>query len=226
MTAAPIHFHDERLMLDPAGAAFWPRTRTLIVSDLHLEKASAAASRGSLLPPYDTRATLEKLQRLIRHYRPEKIVALGDSFHDARGVERMSAADRTKLNAMAQQTHFIWIAGNHDAAPSSLTGESMAEWQEGPFVFRHQAEARMTRAGTEISGHYHPKASVETRAQRISRPCFVSDGCGRLMLPAFGAYTGGLNVRDPAITRLFPRGLRVFLLGDQRLFSFALGQLE
>ena len=226
MTAAPIHFHDERLMLDPAGAAVWPRTRTLIVSDLHLEKASAAASRGSLLPPYDTRATLEKLQRLIRHYRPEKIVALGDSFHDARGVERMSAADRTKLNAMAQQTHFIWIAGNHDAAPSSLTGESMAEWQEGPFVFRHQAEARMTRAGTEISGHYHPKASVETRAQRISRPCFVSDGGGRLMLPAFGAYTGGLNVRDPAITRLFPRGLRVFLLGDQRLFSFALGQLE
>ena len=202
MTAAPIHFHDERLMLDPAGAAYWPGKRISIVSDLHLEKASAAATRGSLLPPYDTRATLEKLQRLIRHYRPEKIVALGDSFHDMRGVERMSATDRAKLNAMAQQTHFIWIAGNHDAAPSSLAGESMEEWQEGPFVFRHQAVLRMARGGTEISGG------------------------GRLMLPAFGAYTGGLNVRDPVITRLFPRGLRVFLLGDQRLFSFALGQLE
>jgi DNA ligase-associated metallophosphoesterase len=225
MNPAPIHFHDERLMLDPAGAAFWPAKRTLIVSDLHFEKASAAARQGSLLPPFDTKATLEKLQRLIRFYRPEKIVALGDSFHDARGVERLHAADRTKLGLMTEQTHFIWITGNHDAAPSGLKGESTAEWQEGPFVFRHQAEGRRNLRGTEISGHYHPKASVETRAQRISRPCFVTDAA-RLMLPAFGAFTGGLDVRDPAIARLFPRGLRVFLLGHDRLFSFALGQVE
>jgi DNA ligase-associated metallophosphoesterase len=226
MNPAPIHFHNERLMLDPVGAAFWPAARTLIVSDLHLEKASAAARLGSLLPPFDTKATLEKLQRLIRFYRPEKIVALGDSFHDSHGVERMNQADRLKLNAMAQQTHFIWITGNHDAAPSILAGESTAEWRQGPFVFRHQAESRRLPRETEISGHYHPKASVETRAQRISRPCFVSDGAARLMLPAFGAYTGGLDVRDPAIARLFPRGLRVFLLGNERLFSFALGQIE
>jgi DNA ligase-associated metallophosphoesterase len=226
MNPAPIHFRDERLMLDPAGAAFWPARKTLIVSDLHLEKASAAARHGSLLPPYDTKTTLEKLQRLIRLYHPEKIVALGDSFHDSRGVERLSATDRGKLNAMTQQSHFIWITGNHDSAPSGLRGESTAEFQEGPFIFRHQAESRRAaRDNTEISGHYHPKASVETRAQRISRPCFVSD-TARLMLPAFGAYTGGLDVRDPAIARLFPRGLRVFLLGQERLFSFALGQLE
>ncbi len=223
MNPAPIHFGDERLMLDHLGAAFWPAKRTLIVSDLHFEKASAAARLGSLLPPFDTRATLEKLQRLIRLYHPEKIIALGDSFHDSRGVERMAAADRTRLNVLAAATHFIWITGNHDSAPSGLAGESTAEWQEGPFVFRHQAETRRRSRDVEISGHYHPKASVETRAQRISRPCFVNDGA-RLMLPAFGAFTGGLDVRDPAISRLFPRGLRVFMLGHERLFSFALGQ--
>lgn len=224
MTAAPFHFSGERLMLDPAGAAFWPARHVLVVSDLHLEKGSAAARSGSLLPPFDTRATLEKLHLLVRRYRPEKIVALGDSFHDSRGIERIGAADRAKLDAMTRQAHFIWITGNHDSAPSGLAGESVAAWREGPFVFRHQAEARMNGRGAEISGHYHPKASVQTRAQRISRPCFVSDGL-RLMLPAFGAYTGGLDVRDPAIARLFPRGLRVFLLGQERLFSFALGQV-
>jgi DNA ligase-associated metallophosphoesterase len=225
MNAAPIHLSDERLMLDPAGAAFWPARRTLIVSDLHLEKGSAAARHGSLLPPFDTRATLEKLARLIRFYRPEAVVALGDSFHDPRGVERLNAADRAKLGLLTEHAHFIWITGNHDAVPSGLAGESTAEWNQGPFVFRHQAAARRGARGTEISGHYHPKASVETRARRISRPCFVSDAA-RLMLPAFGAYTGGLDVRDPAIRVLFPRGLRVFLLGQERLFSFALGQLE
>jgi DNA ligase-associated metallophosphoesterase len=225
MNPAPIHFHDERLMLDPAGAVFWPAKRTLIVSDLHFEKASAAARLGSLLPPFDTKATLEKLHRLIRFYRPEKIVALGDSFHDGHGVERLRPADRAQLHLLTEQNHFIWITGNHDAAPSGLAGESTEEWQEGPFVFRHQAEPRRKARGTEISGHYHPKASVETRAQRVSRPCFVTDAA-RLMLPAFGAFTGGLDVRDPAIARLFPRGLRVFLLGQERLFSFALGQVE
>jgi DNA ligase-associated metallophosphoesterase len=224
MTAAPIHFRDERLMLDPAGAAFWPARRVLILADLHLEKASAAALRGNLLPPYDTRATLEKLNRLVRLYRPAKVIALGDSFHDRTGAERLADADRARLAAMAREAHFIWILGNHDPVPTDLPGESASEWREGPFTFRHQAAARLAPREIEISGHFHPKASIDTKAKRVSRPCFVSDGA-RLMLPAFGAYTGGLDVRDPAIAKLFPRGLRVFLLGQDQLFSFALGQL-
>jgi uncharacterized protein len=224
MSAAPLHFYGERLMLDPLGAVYWPGRRVLIVSDLHFEKASAAATRGSLLPPYDTKATLEKLHRLIRLYHPATVVALGDSFHDVRGVERMHAADRARLIQMTKETHFVWIAGNHDAAPSGLPGESVAEWEEGAFLLRHQAEQRPGGRNVEISGHYHPKASVDTKTLRISRPCFVTDSA-RLILPAFGAYTGGLDVRDPAITKLFPRGLRVFLLGQAKLFSFALGQL-
>jgi DNA ligase-associated metallophosphoesterase len=224
MTAAPIHFHGERLMLDPAGAAFWPARRVLIVADLHLEKASAAARQGHLLPPFDTRATLEKFSRLLRLYRPEIAVALGDSFHDRAGAERLSDADRARLGTMARSTAFIWITGNHDPAPQGLPGTSVDEWRDGPFVLRHQAAARLGPHEVEISGHYHPKASIETKAKTVCRPCFVTDSA-RLMLPAFGAYTGGLDVRDPAITRLFPRGLRVFLLGEARLFSFSLGQL-
>jgi DNA ligase-associated metallophosphoesterase len=224
MTAAPIHFRDERLMLDPAGAAFWPARRILIVADLHLEKSTAAALRGHLLPPFDTRATLEKLNRLIRLYRPAKVIALGDSFHDSKGAERLSDNDRARLAAMTREAHFIWITGNHDPLPTGLSGESTEEWREGAFTFRHEAAARLGPRELEISGHYHPKASIDTKAKRVSRACFVTDA-SRLMLPAFGSFTGGLDVRDPAIAKFFPRGLRVFLLGQDQLFSFALGQL-
>jgi DNA ligase-associated metallophosphoesterase len=224
MTSAPIHFRNERLMLDPSGTAFWPARRILIVADLHLEKSSSFALRGSLLPPYDTKATLEKLTRLVRLYRPAKIIALGDSFHDATAAERLSPTDHARLTAMAREAHFIWITGNHDAAPTGLPGESAGEYQEGPFVFRHQAHAQLAPRQIEVSGHFHPKASIATKARQISRPCFVTDA-SRLMLPAFGVYSGGLDVRDPVITKLFPRGLRVFLLGQDQLFSFALGQL-
>lgn len=224
MTAAPIHFHEERLMLDPAGAVFWPARKMLVVADLHFEKASSLAARGALLPPYDTKATLERLVRLVRLYRPEKVIALGDSFHDGGGCARLAQEDRARIDALAAQAAFVWITGNHDPHPSGLPGEAVAECRVGPFVFRHQALARAVPGEVELSGHFHPKASIESRAKRISRPCFVTDAA-RLMLPAFGAYTGGLDVRDPAIARLFPRGLRVFLLGDRRLFSFNLGQL-
>ncbi len=212
-------------MLDPSGAAFWPARRVLIVADLHFEKASSLAGRGALLPPYDTKATLERLTRLIRLYRPAKVVALGDSFHDRDAANRLAREDRTRIEALAREANFIWITGNHDPAPTGLPGMAATIWREGPFTFRHQAEPELGPREIEISGHFHPKASIEARAKRVSRPCFVTDA-SRLMLPAFGAYAGGLDVREPPIARLFPRGLRVFLLGQDQLFSFALGQLS
>jgi uncharacterized protein len=224
MTAAPVHFRNERLMLDPAGAAFWPAKRILIVADLHFEKSSSLAARGALLPPFDTKATLERLNRLVRLYRPAKVIALGDSFHDRDAASRLAKDDRARIEAMAREANFIWIAGNHDSAPTGLPGVSASIYREGPFTFRHEAAPTLGPREIEISGHFHPKASIDARAKRVSRPCFVSDA-NRLMLPAFGAYTGGLDVRDPAIARLFPRGLRVFLLGQDQLFSFALEQL-
>jgi hypothetical protein len=222
MTAAPIHLAGERLMLDPEGALWWPARKVLAVADLHLEKGSSLAARGALLPPYDSRATLERLVPLVRRYGPERIVALGDSFHDRHGASRLAAAEAERIAALAASTELVWVLGNHDPAPpAGLPGIAVAEWREGSLTFRHEG------GGTtpEICGHHHPKAWVPTRGKAVSRPCFVADA-RRLMLPAFGAYTGGLDVRDPAIAGLFPRGARVFLQGRGRLYSFTLGQIR
>ncbi len=223
VTAAPIHLAGERLMLDPAGALHWPATGLLAVSDLHLEKGSSYARHGQLLPPWDTRATLDRLALLLRRYQPRVVIALGDSFHDTDGASRLPSGERSRLRAMTEAHRFIWVQGNHDPSPpQGVGGESVEGFTTTTLVFRHQATPG---AQGEISGHHHPKAAVPARGGSVSRPCFVFDR-HRLMMPAFGAYTGGLDVRDPAIARLFPRGGRVFLLGRERLFSFALGTLR
>ena len=223
MTAAPIHLAGERLMLDPGGALVWPAAGLLAVSDLHLEKGSSFARRGQLLPPWDTHATLERLTLLLRRYQPRLVVALGDSFHDVDGAARLPSGELSRLRAMTAAHRFVWVQGNHDPAPPcGVGGESVDVFATAKLTFRHQASPG---AEGEISGHYHPKAAVPARGGSVSRPCFVADQ-RRLMLPAFGAYTGGLDVRDPAIARLFPRGGRVFLLGRERLFSFTLGMLR
>ena len=210
-------------MLDPAGALFWPATSTLAVSDLHLEKGSSYARRGQLLPPWDTHATLDRLTLLLRRYQPRVVLALGDSFHDGGGSSRLPAGEVARLRAMTEAHRFVWIEGNHDPCPPNGVG---GEWTDAfatpTLIFRHQA--RLDTEG-EISGHHHPKASIPARGSAVSRPCFVADS-RRLVMPALGAYTGGLDVREPAISRLFPRGGRVFLLGRERLFSFSLGTLR
>ena len=224
MTPAPIHLAGERLLLDPGGALFWPAQRLLAVADLHLEKGSAAAVRGALLPPWDTRATLDRLAGLLRRFQPETVVALGDSFHDGCGSARLAAGDAARLRLMAAAHRFVWVLGNHDPSPpEGLGGEATAELALGRLCLRH--EARPGPANGELCGHHHPKARVAARGGSISRPCFVFDG-RRLMLPAFGAYTGGLDVAETPIAALFPRGGRVFLLGRDRLFSFPYAALR
>ena len=151
------------------------------------------------------------------------MVALGDSFHDIDGSNRLPPSELSRLRAMTETHRFIWIQGNHDPSPPhGVGGEWVEEFTTASLVFRHQARSD---AQAEISGHHHPKAAVPARGGSVSRPCFVSDA-RRLMMPAFGAYTGGLDIRDPAIARLFPRGGRAFLLGKERLFSFTLATLR
>ena len=218
----PLHFRGERLLLDPLGAVVWPAREVLVVADLHLEKGSACAVGGHLAPPWDTRATLDRLAILLRRWGPRTVVALGDSFHDRHGPGRMGAGDAARLRAMAEAAAFVWVLGNHDpVAPAGLPGVAHAVWHMGPLIFRHEA---VPGAAGELCGHHHPKASVATRAGRVTRPCFVADA-RRLMLPAMGAYAGGLDVGNPAIARLFPRGGRAMLLGQNRLFSFTLAQV-
>jgi len=219
MTAAPIHLGGERLMLDPAGALIWPATEMLVVADLHLEKGSSYARRGSLLPPWDTKVTLDRLALLLRRWKPRTVVALGDSFHDTDGSSRLPRDEVARLAAITASVQFIWVQGNHDPSPpAGVGGEWVESFATGSLTFRHHA---MARASSEISGHFHPKATIPARAGHVTRACFVTDS-RRVLLPAFGAYTGGLDVRDPAIARLFPRGGRAFLLGKERLFSFPL----
>jgi uncharacterized protein len=225
MSAAPIHLAGERLMLDPAGVLHWPARRTLVVADLHLEKGSAFAAAGRFLPPYDTRETLSRLALLLRRWAPARIIALGDSFHDRHGAARLPPAELDSLRRMLSGIEMVWVLGNHDPEPpEGLPGLAAEELRDGPLTFRHQALPAASRfavaAGAEVSGHFHPKATMPTRAGGITRPCFVADG-RRLVLPAFGAYAGGLDARDPAIAGLFPRGARLFLLGRERLFSMA-----
>ncbi len=221
MTATALTFRGESLLLDSAGILFWPGQALLAVADLHLEKGSACAGRGQLVPPWDSRETLGRLSRLAALYAPRVIVALGDSFHDGGGAARLAAGDRAALDRLGA-ARLVWVRGNHDPEwPAGLPGEAAADFRLGGLVFRHQAAAG---AAGEISGHFHPKARVTTRAGDIVRPCFVADST-RLMLPAFGAYTGGLDVGHPAIQALYPAGATVFLLGREKLFRFTIGEV-
>jgi DNA ligase-associated metallophosphoesterase len=174
--------------------------------------------RGVLLPPYDTAATLGRLGAVIARYNPRSVIALGDSFHDRKAHDRLSAADRDGLAALRADRDWIWISGNHDPAlPSSLGGVVAHEVAIGPIAFRHEP----TGAVGEIAGHLHPKARVSTRGRSMERRCFASDGA-RAVMPAFGAYTGGLNIRDAAFSKIFQTpGFMAHVLGDHRLHTIA-----
>ncbi len=279
------------LLLDPSGAAFWAEERLLVVADMHLEKGSAFARRGQMLPPFDTRDTLDRLERLVARHQPRTLLALGDSLHDRWAAERLDDDARMRIHALAAKVDLVWIAGNHDPAPHDLGGTCIETLALGPLRFRHEPEAerchkpeaekchepeernkpeadrcnkpeaekrdqpaagefklpqagalyvppvekpRASEAGRmilphaatdrpdtmtgEVCGHLHPAARVVVRGRSLRRRCFVSDGT-RLILPAFGAFTGGLDVTAPAIAGLFARGrFEVHLLGDGRTF--------
>ncbi len=214
------------LLADPAGAIHWPDEKLLVVADLHLEKGSSYARHGRLLPLYDTRATLERLARALRRYRPARVVCLGDTFHDAGAAARLDRVDADRLRGLVAAHDWIWIAGNHDPAPPAGLGGTVAtELALGPLVLRHQPAGSGDAPG-EVCGHFHPKAAVRALGRRVTGACFATDG-RRLVMPAFGAYAGGLDALDPAIAGLFGRrGFRVLMLGRERLHLFPHTRLE
>ncbi|QWG25829.1 ligase-associated DNA damage response endonuclease PdeM [Bradyrhizobium sediminis] len=206
------------LVADLSGALFWEEQSLLVVSDLHLEKGSSFATRGVLLPPYDTAATLGRLAGVIARHDPRMVIALGDSFHDRDAHDRLSPADRDALTALQARRDWIWISGNHDPAlPSGLGGVVADEVAIGPIMFRHEPSGALG----EIAGHLHPKARVSARGRSMERRCFACDG-ERAVMPAFGAYTGGLSIRDAAFARIFQSlGFMAHVLGDNRLHTIA-----
>jgi len=207
---------------DPAGALYWPEQRLLAVADLHLEKGSAFATRGVLLPPYDTAATLGRLALLMTRYAPRIVVALGDSFHDGRGPARLADTDRAALRGLQRDRDWIWIAGNHDPEPAAgIGGRFLNTFSSGAITFRHEPVAQSRGA---IAGHLHPVARVSRRGRAVSRRCFVSDR-DHLVMPAFGAYAGGLNVRDRAFAEIFETlAFTVHMLGERRVYAVAARQ--
>jgi len=190
-------FAGEAMALAGGRALWWERERALVVADLHLEKASAFAMRGQMLPPYDSRATLERLADALRLTGARRVYCLGDNFHDANGRERLEGHAAGMLAALVRATDWIWVTGNHDRGPTlGVGGTACDELEVSGVMLRHQAAAGGEQP--ELSGHFHPKLRVGVRGMRIARPCLVASE-RRMILPAFGALTGGMDVTDPAI---------------------------
>jgi DNA ligase-associated metallophosphoesterase len=217
--------HDEDMDLagaalcaDVSGVLYWPRQRLLCVADLHFEKGSSFARHGRFLPPYDTCATLARLGQAIDRYDPRIVICLGDNFHDGDGPTRLTADDRNSLLTLQRGRDWIWIAGNHDPDPAiGIGGRFCDQVRIGEITFRHEPSA--TERNPEIAGHLHPVARVASRGRMVSRKCFASNG-QRMVMPAFGAFTGGLNVRHHAFASVFEgAGFIAHMLGTTRLYA-------
>ncbi|EPX85842.1 putative phosphoesterase [Rubellimicrobium thermophilum DSM 16684] len=196
-----------------SGALLVPSADLLCVADLHLGKAERAARRWGLLwPPYETRATLDRLAEVIAVAKPRVVVALGDSFDDLAAGEAMAQEDRDRLALLMQGRRWIWVAGNHDPGPAGHGGETVPEFRAEGLTFRHEAQPDADPG--EVSGHYHPRFGLPGMGER--RPCFLLDQ-RRLILPAFGAYTGGLDARDPALRSLMENQALAILTGRSAL---------
>lgn len=210
MTALPFPFRGETLHALPSGGLHWPARALLCVADLHLGKSDRMARQGGpLLPPYETIETLDRLAQDIAATRPATVICLGDSFDDLTAAQNLSDPIKTRLISLMAGRRWVWIAGNHDPGPVDLAGSHLAEYADGPLVFRHIAEAG---AVGEVSGHYHPKARIALRGRSLSRRCILRDAA-RLILPAYGAYTGGLFSDGPELSALMGQGAEAILIG-------------
>ena len=204
------------VLLRPSGALWIGALRLLVAADLHLEKGSAYAAQGQMLPPYDSRDTLGRLAAEAGALSPKAIVLLGDSLHDRRAARRMATSDLEAIARLAGASELIWIAGNHDGeTPDALPGSLLSELRIGALRLVHEPLAGAP--GAEAAGHLHPCARLKGGAVSVRRRCFVTDGA-RIVLPAFGAFAGGLNVRDPVFRSLFTRPPTAIALGERRAY--------
>ncbi len=221
----PFSFGGQELRALSAGALFWPARQALLVADLHLEKASWFARFGQLLPPYDSIATLSELTDVIAATGAREVWCLGDSFHDARGCERLPERAQTMLRSLTGTTRWTWITGNHDAGMGIGTvadhcgGVLVEEAVVDGLVLRHEADPAETRP--ELSGHFHPKLRLKVRGKAVARRCFVATPT-KLVLPAFGSLTGGLDPDHPEIVRAVGRDAQALVALDDRLLRFPL----
>lgn len=207
-----------RLVPDLSGALYVPDFEALLIADLHLEKGSSLARRGVHLPPYDTRESLAQLRAVISTVKPRRLIFLGDSFHDSDARDRIDATDLASLRNITGDVDTVWITGNHDPAPPQDVGGRVAsEVALGPVTLRHEPKS-LPAGSHEIAGHLHPAAAVQSRGHRIRCRCFIADE-RRVIMPAFGSYTGALNVRSDAFGGLFA-DFHVWMIGAKAIHRF------
>ncbi|WP_454759296.1 ligase-associated DNA damage response endonuclease PdeM [Caulobacter segnis] len=220
-----IALSNVEVMLRWSGALWLEHESTLVVADLHFEKGSSYAARfGQMLPPYDTRETLDRLDRELSLLAPERLIFLGDSFHDGGGEARLAADDYKRLEGLALGRELVWAVGNHDAdGPKVLPGDIIDEAEVSGLTLRHEPLPGVQLG--EVAGHLHPAAKVSSGRGVTRRRCFVTDG-QRLVLPAFGAFTGGLNILDEAFSNLFAGPLLAGALGPSRVHAVGMKSLR
>lgn len=220
----PMRVAGAELLPTPDGALWWPAERMLVVADLHLEKGSTFARRGQLLPPYDTGDTLARLARIVERFAPRVVVALGDSFHESDAAGRLLPRHAEALSGLQRGREWIWIAGNHDPEIGGRVGGiALTEFSAGPLRFVH--EPRVGARDGEIAGHLHPAVRVVGRGGSVRRRCFAQDG-RRVVLPAFGAYAGGLSLFHKAFAGLFGAELKPFVCGRDAVYAIARDRLR
>ena len=225
----PLSFANQEMLLTRSGALFWPRERALLVADLHLEKASFFAAHGQMLPPYDSRDTLERVASAVRETGARRVITLGDNFHDDDGTLRLEPYAAGMLEALTRSMEWIWITGNHDENMHRTFGGDLAEELEiGDVVLRHRAQRGEARA--ELSGHYHPKLRPKLHGRHIARPCGVissgRNGAQRMILPAFGSLTGGMDAQHREILKVLQpaSAIEAVVPTGRRLARFPLWQ--
>lgn len=215
---AALTFAGENLVALPEGALHWPAQQALLVADLHLEKASWFAAGGQFLPPYDSLATLTVLSALVEQTGVQKLYCLGDSFHDRFGCDRLPEEARAVLLGLTARLEWTWIIGNHDPGfADHCGGELVEEVAVRGIVLRH--EAQRDEARPEISGHFHPKYRVWVKGRHVSRRCIAASET-KLILPAFGALTGGLDASHPEILKQLGGSGAALVPLEDRLLRF------
>jgi DNA ligase-associated metallophosphoesterase len=216
----PFSFAGETFEATPSGALFWPARQALLVADLHLEKASWFARLGQFLPPYDSHATLTALARAVEKTQAKRLYCLGDSFHDRFGCDRLPAEARALLTELTSRLDWTWIVGNHDPGFADHCGGRIAdEVETGGIVLRHEAVPGDPRP--EMSGHFHPKLRLQLKGRHVSRRCFVVSQT-KMILPAFGSLTGGLDAHHPEILRNVGANAAALVPVSDRLLRFPL----
>jgi uncharacterized protein len=214
----PLSFAGHEFFASSEGALHWPAERALLVADLHLEKASWFAAGGQLLPPYDSLATLEVLSQEIGRTGVARLYCLGDSFHDRFGCERLAEGARELLKTLTSRLDWVWIVGNHDVGFVDLCGGRIEdECEVGGIILRHEAASGESRP--ELSGHFHPKYRLSLRGRSVSRRCFIASQT-KLILPAYGAFTGGLDAGHPEILKKVGPGASALVPSSDRLLRF------